>query len=615
MVVMFTISLHAQTTNVLVPVKKDGKWGATNLQHKTVISFNYDKVDYYSESYFLVEKNGKKGLYSSVGNKVVECKYDVVTPLSTDRFRVYLNRKIGVIDGKGNNIIPIKYKTIIYDKESGYFIVKNKNKKSALFNSEGGKEVGFKYDNIIFYSNNTFIFSENKKYALVWTVSDLSNLIYYDNIVKYGDVFLVQKNNKQGLISVEGKKILDCNYTDIKTLSTDYLVAKKDKFYAFYSAEGKKISKSIYSAPFYYFNNQVVLANVDDKLVEYDLYSKKQTTSEIEKIIDEKGDYLRVVKNNYVVLINKDGENLFADEYHDIVPLLNGDFKVKFDRKWGVIDSLGNNILPVKYQNITLNKYVEQKTDRRYDISEIDKNRKIYNELYIVDLNGMKGVFTLNGKQIIPIKYTDVGVNQFDKLMWVSLSNMYGVYGRDGKEILKAEYSNVNWNEYQQKITVKQNNGYSVINPKGEVQNLIGVNGLQWLNKKDLITTKTANKSGVINVKGKVVIPFEYSSIYDLDENVIIGVKKKKYFIFNTEGKPIGNGNYSAISEGHKFELNTFYILTDSNNKTGVINAEGKVIVPFKYDKIVFEKRGLFKIINSNKSVVGYYSTIGEKYF
>ncbi|MCK5825356.1 MAG: hypothetical protein KAG96_08125, partial [Ichthyobacteriaceae bacterium] len=64
-----------------------------------------------------------------------------------------------------------------------------------------------------------------------------------------------------------------------------------------------------------------------------------------------------------------------------------------------------------------------------------------------------------------------------------------------------------------------------------------------------------------------------------------------------------------------KFELNTFYILTDSNNKTGVINAEGKVIVPFKYDKIVFEKRGLFKIINSNKSVVGYYSTIGEKYF
>lgn len=52
----------------LVPLKKNGKWGFLNMSNETIIPFNYDGVDPFSEGFAVVMRYGKYGYIDRYGN-------------------------------------------------------------------------------------------------------------------------------------------------------------------------------------------------------------------------------------------------------------------------------------------------------------------------------------------------------------------------------------------------------------------------------------------------------------------------------------------------------------------------------------------------------------------
>lgn len=132
---------------------------------------------------------------------------------------------------------------------------------------------------------------------------------------------------------------------------------------------------------------------------------------------------------------------------------------------------------------------------------------------------------------------------------------------------------------------------------------------------------KSIEKSGFINTKGEVIIPFEYGAVYTF-YNGLATVRKETgngYYV-NDNGRPISSQTWGYINEkgeevtsyeysmpyenfkADKLELNiitkTEYD-TEGNfaNRRGVIDQNGKEIVPCVYGFIIMDETSDYMVI------------------
>lgn len=614
--ITLSIGINAQEHNILVPMLKNNKYGAINLNRKVIIPFEFDNISLYLKNTYLVEKNNLRGLYNSNGIQLLSCRFNSIKPIGDNSFIVKKDGEVGVIKKNDKIIIPISFKSIISKSDSRLYIIKNKNNKSALYSKDGKQIIPFEFDNISFYNNNNLLFARNSKYALATNAYNLNNLKFYDNIMKFGSGYLVINNNKQGLLSNLGNEVIPCKYDDLKFINNSVVgVSKTEKKYAFFSYKGEKLSKFRYYEPFYYFNNNIIWTNNNDILISYNILNKEEEPIKIDRILEKQNGYMRIIKHNYVSLIDKDGNELFSNTYQNITPLNNGFFKVQFDRKWGIIDSLKELIIPIIYDEIRTsvnisNSYIDNRLESKEELETTNN----YNKVFIVEKSGKKGVYNTKGIQIIPTEYDNIGVNQKDKLIWVEQKDKFGVFSRQGIKILSAKYTNITWNEFQNRISIKDSIGYKIVTEYGDISELKKISNLKWANKKGLFYSEIDDKIGLFRLDGKNIIPNKYDELYDFDKHLIIGTIADNLYIFNKDGSTFGNQNYSLIHPANVFKGESFYTVMNLYGKNGVINSMGEMIIPIKYDEIIFEKNGLFKIINNHK-FIGYFSISGDKYF
>ena|GEM_PF-1847723 len=104
-----------------IPNKDRTKWGLIDFSGKTILPFQYDKVDYTywsneKNGFAIVEQNGKEGLVNAEGKLVIPCSYksvstsggeaDVVPTVFVENDR----RRLGIADfNTGKILVPIAY--------------------------------------------------------------------------------------------------------------------------------------------------------------------------------------------------------------------------------------------------------------------------------------------------------------------------------------------------------------------------------------------------------------------------------------------------------------------------------------------------------------------------
>ena len=301
-----------------------------------------------------------------------------------------------------------------------------------------------------------------------------------------------------------------------------------------------------------------------------------------------KNDRIKDLFNVNYGIIDKQGKILIDFKYDFIFETDVDYFIVEKNDEYGIIDIKGKEIIPIKYKRIQLNKEglaIVSLNDREWGVIDVGNGKEIIPSKYgkIRDIgkgnfevckNGKCGMIDKNGKTIIELENKHVYSNETDIICVENRYGKIGFYDIEGKLIIPFEYKAVHkTNLYKEGLGVVKNE---------------------------------ENKWGYINKEGEVVIPFKYKNALNFQNGYAQVYLDKKIFYINKEGEKVlpfveKTKQKELLEKFDKYDKYTYkdgvYYVID-NQKEGIVDTNGKIIVPIEYKLVYLEKNGYYKAEN-----------------
>lgn len=209
--------------------------------------------------------------------------------------------------------------------------------------------------------------------------------------------------------------------------------------------------------------------------------------------------------------------------------------------------SFSSNEVDIIVPFLTTNrKYKLYNTSSKTHVSEklYDDIQPVNNELFIVTISGKKGLINGSGKNIALATY-DCFDPVGDSHLIFQLGSKFGLMNFDGKTIIQPIYD-----------------------------------ALQASGDTILITSMQTGKivkSGIVDLGGKVLVDNKFRELQVIDQNqLIVSLDKKLHYLADAKGNLISSP-YSKIDADR---------IVGNKGKFGILNAQGKLIVPTIYNRI-----------------------------
>lgn len=281
-------------------------------------------------------------------------------------------------------------------------------------------------------------------------------------------------------------------------------------------------------------------------------------------------------------------------------------------------------------QAIYIEKYHSGLDDviERIIYQESDSKTKLFSSSNNLDLmpflNKDKWGFKKDEKLFIESIYDYVEDDSFydmrfsvEGLALVNLNKLYGYIDKDGKSIIDFQYIIANRFENGFGIVVNQKNKYGVINAQNETVVDFKYEEIYSFDE-NLFVVKLNQKYGLVNTLNFIVLEITYEEIGELiSDRSIIKIKEEqneKYGYINSKGeiviKPIYKYahdfvcDYAVVEKFDKYDLVSEKEMNDlldseefefegNEGNCGVINKDGTIIIPFKYEEI-----NIYELVN-----------------
>lgn len=267
-------------------------------------------------------------------------------------------------------------------------------------------------------------------------------------------------------------------------------------------------------------------------------------------------DYAIVEFENKYGVIDKEDKKIVPVKYDYISCFYNNFAKVRDDDKWAIINKDGEFLTKFEYDSI---EFIE-------DLEEID------NELIIVSIDKKYGVIDSNKNVIIPTRYDRIC--KFDDYgLIASLNNKNILFDLLGNTLLPSKYDRIK-SISKNLIEVRYNDKSGLFDKNGRE---ITPPTYEWIEdfKKGLAKVFKNKKYGLIDESGNEVIPSIYSYIDILDDSIIRVRIDDKYGLFNRNGEPITPIKFDSLSSSFA-GLIRFTI----GEKEGFLNKKGVEVNP-----------------------------------
>lgn len=284
--------------------------------------------------------------------------------------------------------------------------------------------------------------------------------------------------------------------------------------------------------------------------------------------------------------VNEYGNERIPFTYDKAYPFSEGMACVYSDGKFGFINNKGAIALPFIY----------------------DKASSFHDGLAYFEIGDQYGFINENGKQVFLLNCDSV--SSFNEgLAYFSVNGKYGYIDKTGKVVINPIYNDAGYFK-NGSAKVRVNDKIGVINKSG--QEVVPINYDDVNIEDGFFITKLNDKYGCINAKGEVILPAQYNQLY-LDHGTINVTINDKWNIVDE------NGNIVKTENNYTDKVpNSNFSIVEKNEKYGIVDSTGKVMVPFKYDGIDYlDFRGKYYANNqadTYKSVNRFSVRIGDKY-
>lgn len=230
-----------ESTEGLIAVSRNGKWGFVNSNRKEVVPIKYDIVEDYHNGFAIVGLNGKWGYVNKVGKEIVPIKFDEVLPFIKDRGCVKLNGKYGLVDTFGRILVNPKYDNPISFAYDDYAPVAVDGKWGIV--DKNGKEVlSLRYDDVGAFFDGVARVQKDGKFGFVGIDGTIIANPIYDKAREFVEgCAAVQKNGKWGFVDNKGNTIVYPKYAQVEDFKNSRAAVMSDGKWGFIDNSGKEV--------------------------------------------------------------------------------------------------------------------------------------------------------------------------------------------------------------------------------------------------------------------------------------------------------------------------------------------------------------------------------------
>ena len=595
--------------------RQDGKWGVRTINGDSILPPTYEDLSYLSNGYFQSEKKGKLGLIRENGVEILPPEYDQIHAIGDSLFLCRQNHNWGGVNQEGKWLFPVAYQHYNKISDQFYRLHKDGNIFAYSVASEALITDGH-YDDFYPFSRNKILCKKDRLLGLLNATGDEILPPSYNEIQPYGETaYRFRRGNNWGIISGEQEVVVPAEFSWIgRPDPTNALVRSNGNFGAI-DLTGKVVIPIEYDRIEWNGTQARAFKGEALKLYDFDENGNEQASNEFKKHFTITIGGQRASR---ITMPTLDQDPDFALENFEW-------FYSSVDDKWGLrkltdgsiqIEPSFHTIRVERRHNLTIvgienyNHYNFERTHYRFDMVYGIVNNEV-------------------GLLVTEVDLLDVRLSDFTEgsrvARCVFSSGRHGLISNNPIGLfVKKDYAYIG--EFQ--------DGVARMSVKGRLSGKLkaGRNHLEDLN--DYLDKLLSNNYmvdytlydqefetqaglicescdfGYIDTLGNVVVQPQFSFAENFVNEVGIVKSEKKWGMVNAEGKMLIPCKFDRVDFLENTD-NKIIRISNDNQRYGVIDTLGAVVVDLKYDEIGVFKEGRLAVKRNGKW--GFVNPSGEE--
>lgn len=622
--------------NGFATFRHEGYVGLLDAQAKIVLPADkYTILNHYSDG-FCTFKHGVSfyGIVDKYGKEIINAnKYNYIKDVYNGFATVSINSKYGVIDLKDNIVINLEFDDVKYLDNGLYVTQKRVTAGGASNNHFGLKSVDGKI-NIPEIYKDFYLLKENQ--LLVQKFDGTFGIINFnqEEIVPFKNRSLAYLTDSYYSLSdffngieiynYKHEKVSDMFFSEVASFADEkaILATDKDKNNVYVFNSEMKLSATFPTSIkfqsqnedrlLFHEGNKLFVVNLKTTTIEKEIQSNRYLSAHLyqDKIFIKEGTHADLWN-----IVTREKKTFNYDEVFKFNEA--GLTKAKIDGKFGVVDYLGNVIVPF--------------TKNDLDISSDGITAAVDNSnLYNIDFFNKTGkkLFNLSSSQYVGNFNNNVAVKKL-------FSGNFELIDTLGKTICNSGRLAPSLNTLTSYTDANYKKAVYYTTPDCQIKSFTQYTTGKEFSKNGLAAVKdaTSGKWGYINRNGDLIIPCKFDDAGNFFEGYALALLDGKKVLINAAGKIIIDAQYDEIyafgdgvigvkkddKAGYlslagksfiplKFDgVGSFkdgYAWVNLNEKLGLIDKKGKTIIPFQYQFAEHLDNG-FSVVSKNKVQVG----------
>jgi hypothetical protein len=596
----------------LIMVREKDLWGLVDSTNTPLLPQEYQSIEKLNPYSLKLKQNFKYGLYHAISKKILPCGFDTLTLAPLSFFRLQLKGKIGMADTTHTVIVEPMYDNIKVEKPA---LLLRKNGFWGVCNKAGrmGAEASWKNYKIV--SDDFLMLQDAGNLWALYSSEDnhvVTKAEYSDFDVLTKDLITTVANKRKGLINKHGKLLMEPLYDDF-VIKQYFINVRSGQKWGIADFNGKMLHEPAWRIIGEFKDNIAVVSSESNGLGLINTKGKVLAEPKYSNV--EFSDMsVKCYVDGQMDLISYDEQGNFVDKttYKNVKTLQVGSFSFGDNSQNNNNNNNNNNNRTTFFRPDTFSLFLRTKS---YKYPSNARTRSpIPNN--VKEIRMLFGIYDLNKRAlVVEVEKWDILLEDFRSGPFARMIEAGGRFGlMDRRGYSKMDFTiKKNGKFVREKISYIGNFSEDLarINLGGA---LTGNSGGPYLSNPytSLRTYSLGCVGGLwgfINRKGALVINAEYQFVDDFHNGRAIVKKDGKYGVINMNNEFVIKPEYDGI-EFLRNTSNSFYAVYINTPRYGVIDDNGKILVPVKYENLGNWQEGL-SVFRSGKKF-GYINADGE---